>query len=133
MRQLVDYYYVLRHSEDEGERERTVKRIKSLGMMRFTRGIMFIMKEIFGLEDNYLLTEPNEKDGKFLLSEIMRSGNFGILTPVINYRNKIKKLWFALKHNTRFITNYPSESIWNLIFRTWHYLWRWKNGYFKRS
>lgn len=101
-------------------------------MMRFTRGVMFIMKEIFGLERNYLLTEPNEKDGKFLLNEIMRSGNFGILNPVINYRNKIKKFCFAFKRNTRFITNYPSESIWNLIFRTWQYLWRWKNGYFKQ-
>lgn len=132
MRQLVDYYYVLRQCEDEGERERTVKRIKLLEMMRFTRGVMYIMKEIFGLEDNYLLTEPNEKDGIFLLNEIMRSGNFGVLNPVINYRNKIKKFCFALKRNTRFITYYPSESIWNLIFRTWQYLWRWKNGYFKR-
>ena len=132
MRQLVDYFYVLRQCEYEGERERTFKRIKTLGMMRFTRGVMYIMKEIFGLEDNYLLTEPKEKDGTFLLNEIMRSGNFGILNPVINYRNKIKKFWFALIRNTRFITYYPSESIWNLIFRTWQYLWRWKNGYFKQ-
>ena len=132
MRQLVDYYYVLRQCEDKGERERVVKRLKSLGMMRFTRGVMFIMKEIFGLEDKYLLTEPNEKDGTFLLNEIMRSGNFGILAPVINYRNKLKKLWFALKRNARFITYYPSESIWNVFFRIWQYFWRWKNGYFKR-
>jgi len=133
MRQLVDYYYVLRQCEDGGERERTVKRLKSLGMMRFTKGIMLIMKEIFGLEDKYLLTEPNGKDGTFLLNEIMRSGNFGILAPVINYRNKLKKLWFALKRNARFITYYPSESIWNVIFRIWQYFWRWKNGYFKRT
>ncbi len=107
MRQLVDYYYVLRQCEDGGERERTVKRLKSLGMMRFTRGVMFIMKEIFGLEDKFLLTEPNKKDGTFLLYEIMRSGNFGILAPVIDYRNKLKKLWFALKRNARFIPIIP--------------------------
>lgn len=133
MRQLVDYFYVLRQCEDEGEREITVKRLRKLGMMRFTGGVMFIMKDTFGLEDKYLLTEPNEKDGTFLLNEIMKSGNFGILAPVINYRNKVKKLWFALKRNARFITYYPSESIWNVIFRIWQYLWRWKNGYFKRN
>ena len=101
-------------------------------MMRFTKGVMFIMKEIFGLEDKYLLTEPNEKDGIFLLNEIMRSGNFGILAPVIDYRNKLKKLLFALKRNARFITYYPSESIWNVLFRTWQFFWRWKHGYFKK-
>ena len=38
---------------------------------------MYVLKEKLGLEDRYLLMEPDAKLGVFLFNEIMATGNFG--------------------------------------------------------
>lgn len=38
---------------------------------------MYIMKEVLGLEEKYLIVPLDERRGKTLLEEIMRGGNFG--------------------------------------------------------
>lgn len=73
----MNYYFVLRQGFTEEERNTTMHTLHSLGMKRFTSAVMWVLQAVFGLEDKYLLTPPNEKEGRFLLNEIMRSGNFG--------------------------------------------------------
>lgn len=90
MRQLLDYYFVLLHIANEvsdvskvsdvssqGYKQESMQWISALGMKRFAEATMWMMKEIFGLEDKYLLCEPNEEYGRFLLDEIMQTGNMG--------------------------------------------------------
>ena len=77
LKQLLDYYFVLQQGFTEVEREETLHTLRSLGMMRFTRAVMWVLQEVYGLPDRYLLTSPDEEEGRFLLSEIMLAGNFG--------------------------------------------------------
>ena len=49
--------------------------ITALGMKRFAEATMWVMKEVFGSDDNYLLCKPNEEYGRFLLDEVMQTGN----------------------------------------------------------
>ena len=127
LRQLMDYYFVLYQGFTECEKEETLKILYSLKMRRFVGAVMYIMKFVFGMKDCYLLTTPNEKDGKFLLYEVMRAGNFGHYDKDIRRKKNESDFSFGLrkvKRNLRFVFNYPSEVLWSPIFKLWHYIWR---------
>lgn len=61
LRQLMDYYYVLRQGCTEQEREATVNVLKDLGMWRFVGAVMYVMQEVFGLPQENMLAEPDER------------------------------------------------------------------------
>lgn len=39
--------------------------------------VMYVMQKVFCLDDKYLIVKADERLGRFLLNEIMLSGNFG--------------------------------------------------------
>lgn len=132
LRQLLDYYYVLKQSCSEGAKQRSLFMIRKLGMERFCKAMMYIMQEVFGLEKEFLILPPSKKEGEFLLSEIMLAGNFGKWDERIQRLDKetpLHKYFRKIKRNLRFMTSYPDEVIWNPIFRLWHYFWRRKHNY----
>lgn len=147
LRQLLDYYFVLRalHIEQGSLADRTesmaqwtegmgiaVKSNKEImhtlgrfGMKKFAGAVMYVLQTVFAMPDVYLLSPPNEKEGKFLLNEIMQAGNFG------KYDERIKhggtKFTHAIektKHNLRLIGHYPEEVICEPFFRVYHWIWR---------
>ncbi len=129
LRQLMDYYFVLHQGFTEEERSVTMRTLCSLGMKRFTSAVMWILQEVFGMEDEHLLTPANKREGLFLLNEIMRSGNFGQYDKSLIRSSNCNKsdLSYALsklKRNLRFIQSYPSEVLWSPLFKMWHYFWR---------
>ena len=127
LRQLLDYYFVLQQGFTEVEREETLRTLRSLGMMRFTRAVMWVLQEVYGMPDRYLLTSPDEEEGEFLLDEIMLAGNFG------KYDERMQRAegegtfrWGLRKviRNFRFVRSYPSEVLWSPLFKVWHLFWR---------
>lgn len=127
LRQMLDYYYVLQQPVSDEVRARVVQRIGGCKMMRFARATMYVMREVFGLEEEYLLVKPDEKAGRFLLNEIMQAGNFGKYDSRLK-RKRNETPWYrlvrSLKRNVRFLRYYPNEVLWNPVFRTWQYFWR---------
>lgn len=127
LRQMMDYYYALQQPIGDGVRERVVKRLREFKMLRFARATMYVMREVFGLDEALLLVDPDEKAGRFLLDEIMQAGNFGKYDARLK-RKRNETAWFrlvrSLKRNIRFLRYYPNEILWDPIFRTWQYLWR---------
>ena len=127
LRQLMDYYFVLRQGFTEEERSATMHSLHSLGMKRFTSAVMWVLQEVFGIEDKYLLTPPNQREGHFLLNEIMQSGNFGQYDKSLGRNRNESDLLYALRKLRRifrFIYRYPSEVLWSPLFKVWHYFWR---------
>ncbi|MBR4312487.1 MAG: nucleotidyltransferase family protein [Bacteroidaceae bacterium] len=126
LRQVLDYYYVLRQPATAESRERTVATLRQLRMMRFARAMMWVMAEVFGLEEEYLITAPDEREGRFLLSEIMLAGNFGKYDARINrtrHHLLFPRLYNSLRRNWKFFIRYPHEMVWDVPFRTWQYVW----------
>lgn len=78
LRQLMDYYFTLKNvSINVDTRMKVKKTISILGLETFAGGVMWVLEEVFGMDLSFSLWIPNEKHGKFLLSEIMQMGNFG--------------------------------------------------------
>lgn len=127
LRQLMDYYFVLHQGFTEDGRNDTMRTLHSLKMERFAAAVMWVLQEVFGLEDKYLLTSPDEKEGRFLLGEVLRSGNFGQYDEQLMCNRQESDLSYALRklrRNLRFIRSYPSEVLWSPFFKVWHYFWR---------
>ena len=133
LRQIVDYYYILQHCQQTGQMHliaETAQMVRHLHMTRFVGALMWVMQEVFLLPDELLILPANESEGRFLLQEIMRSGNFGLY----DNRNQHKKtkwgnFWFQTARNMRFLFRYPREVIWNPGYRLAQFIWRKCNGY----
>lgn len=126
MRQLMDYYYVLT-ARDANDRPFNLERVlKQFGMWRFARGIMWVMQEVFALDRAYMVGAPLESEGRFILKEVMTSGNFGHYDERINNRKKGKLYTVAAvcKHNIHLLQHYPSEVMWPPVWFVWHKCWK---------
>lgn len=125
LRQILDYDMVLLKLDD-AQRNATYKWLRKLGMGNFTSATMYVLKEVFATPSKYLLCSPNEKQGRFLLSEIMLAGNFGHADERINITKDHWLHWgiMKLKRNMKFLTSYPEEVICEPFFRVFHFTWR---------
>lgn len=77
LRQLLDYYFVLCVPCSEEEKAQTLHMLDRLHMTRFASAVMYVLREVFGLEESRLLLPPSPLYGVRLLDEIMLAGNFG--------------------------------------------------------
>lgn len=88
LRQVVDYYYVLKNLEvSQKEREELVETIKSLGMLRFAQAMMWIERDVLGLFWEYCIVKPDKRQGQRLLNDILEGGNFGHYSQRYKGRN----------------------------------------------
>ena len=66
------------------------------------------------MDDSWLLVEPSEKHGVFLLKELMQMGNFGRedkrLATERNAQN-LKRTYVKIANSLRFFHSFPGESI----------------------
>lgn len=131
LRQLVDYYYILNHSTNE-DRDKAFLVLRDLGLRKFVGAIMYIEETVLSIDKEFLLCKPNEKEGRFLLEEIMRGGNFGHHDNRNKFYSKderIQRGLFTLKRNMRYLRHYPSEVFWKPLWQLWHWCWRKRKGY----
>ena len=76
MRNLMDLFFIIRFAQGDSRLfqypQNTLEGvIKDLGLTRFTRGIMWILKEVFALDSKFMPLEPLEEEGQYLLGQIM--------------------------------------------------------------
>lgn len=133
LRQLMDYYFVLKSlsptlsQKNEGEHIDICATLKTFGMWKFARGVMWVLQEAFGLEKEYMLGEPLESEGRFILSEVMTGGNFGHHDKRLSSdkRGKLQTVKKVVKHNAHLMRHYPAEIIWPPLWFVWHKWWKW--------
>ncbi len=121
LRQVMDYYFVLKNSEPGLEE---LRHVKDFRMMRFAGAMMWILHTQFGLPTQKLICEPNETEGRFVLSEIMATGNFGYGDKRYRYKSFVK-LRRQMAHGAHLLMHYPSEVMWTPIWLIYHKVWKW--------
>ena len=101
--------------------------LKWLGLGEFAGAVMYVLREVMGLDEKRMICAPDERRGRLLLEEIMAGGNFGHYDT----RNHFGQgaLWHNIqrfRRDWRMLRFYPSEALSEPLFRAWHFLWRWK-------
>lgn len=131
LRQLMDYYYILIHSTED-ERLAAFDTLRSFGLKKFVATVMYVMRRVFDIDDSLLLCQPNQREGEYLLAEILRGGNFGQYDDRNKHlpaESRLKRGIENVKRNLRFLKHYPFEVMWAPAFKLWHWCWRKKKGY----
>lgn len=106
LRHLIDYYYLIKQGFSEDERKKTEKILYSIGMKNFVAGIMYILQVFFHLDNNDLIMPPNKRMGKFILSEILTTGNMGVSeTRYSQFQSK--GLWGKVSRGRKYIHFIP--------------------------
>lgn len=131
LRQVLDMYFLLLHSSRE-QREEAMRVMDNLHMRKAVSGIMYLLKECFGMDGSMLFCPADEKLGRFLLEEMMTTGNFGHDDD--RYKHLDKSLrwqrgFISLKHNWKYLGYFPEEVLWSPVWKVWHYYWRKRKGY----
>ena len=99
--------------------------LRRLGLWKFAGAVMYIMKEVFGLEDDRLIVPPDVKRGRLVLNEVLEAGNFG----KHDARNRFGRSQFGhnlqrVYRDIRLVRYFPAEALSEPIFRIWHFFWR---------
>ncbi len=102
LRHLVDYYYVLKKlNASDKERTEIVGDLKSLGMMRFAKAVMWVEKDVLGLRAEDCIVVPDEKFGRRLLEDVLEGGNFGKYSE--RYNGKTGFYWMGMVEAKRIL------------------------------
>ena len=132
MRQLMDYYMVLRTVKKGGESiEGVNKVVHDLGLDKFASALMWVMQHVFGLGMIGMPWIPNQRDGEFLLKEIMLSGNFGKQDERQKglYDSKWNSFWMVNGKALRLARFDRLMWFWGPVWRVYHFLWRKMKGF----
>ncbi len=130
LRQFLDYFYVLRKLHEEQSSDNYEELFDYLGMLKFARGVMWVEKEILGLDEKFLLTNPDENLGKAILKEIEEGGNFGVHDQRYTARNKsilIRGLVDCYRL-LKLAYYFPEDALWKILRKVENQKWRIKNG-----
>ena len=146
LRQMIDYFYLLKSnrdiidkgslrskskenlSENNSGPAENAEMLRCLNLYNFAGAVMYIMKEVLGLEEKYLIVPVDERRGKTLLREILKGGNFG--QSDVRWKKAEgrwhtgKKYFLKIARNMQFVREYPAEALCEPVFRTWHFFWR---------
>lgn len=129
MRHLLDYYFLLKSGGpiSEQQRKNMVQQLKYFGLHRVAQSMMWVLKHVLGLADEYLIAMPSEKLGHILLHEMLEGGNLGkhderLLSGVQpkGWKHNVQRL----VRDVRMVWYFPSECLWEPAFRVYHWFWR---------
>lgn len=129
LRQMIDYYYLLRRRLTPDEKQQVLGTLRHTGMLKFASAVTYIMRDVLGLDDEFLFVKPNERIGRLLLSEIILSGNFGFYDSRYSFKglSTYRQYLVETYRNLHFALDFPSETLWGRpISRWWHALYKWK-------
>lgn len=127
LRQVMDYYYLLLRRGSEDECQKVLDVVHDLGLDTFLASLQWVLQQVFGLKDEYLIGTTDKENGALLLGEILSGGNFGKFGAnsdiggserlLVRMTKKLRRGW-NFRHLVR------DEVLWMPLFKTWQYFWR---------
>ena len=125
LRQVMDLYFLLQNCEEK-RLELVSQLLKPFGLLKFTSGMMAVLKEVFQLSDGKLLCEPDLEYGRFLLEGILEAGNFGQYgesSRAPKGESDLDRFIRVTRLNFRLFKYQPIDVICEPLWRIYNYFW----------
>ena len=129
LKQYLDYYFVLKQAHVEGaDVQEAYRWMQRMGMGSFARATMWLLREVFGMPEEWMICEADADEGRFLLNRVMakeqkaKKGEHGSL------RWHLSVFWAQQSKNLHLLTHYPLEVLFSPIWLARHFFWKriWK-------
>lgn len=117
-KQFIDYYYLLKKGLPNEAKKNCMKMFKRLKIENYSSGIMWIMKDVLGLDDSFIIGNVNEREGLLILKESFYYGT--------GSKNKYLSVLEQTIANVRLINHYPAQILFRPIYLAWHQWWKLK-------
>ena len=129
LKQYLDYYFVLKQAhEKSADVQEAYRWMQRMGMGSFARATMWLLHEVFGMPEEWMICEPDADEGRFLLNRVMakeqkaKKGEHGSL------RWHLSVFWAQQSKNLHLLTHYPLEVLFSPLWLVRHFFWKrmWK-------
>ena len=129
LKQYLDYYFVLKQAHEKGaDVQEAYRWMQRMGMGSFARATMWLLREVFGMPEEWMICEADADEGRFLLDRVMakeqkaKSGEHG------SVRWHLSVFWAQQSKNLPLLTHYPLEVLFSPIWLARHFFWKriWK-------
>ena len=127
LRQIMDYYFILKRGIGDKEKEECIRTLESIGQIKFTKALMYVLMEIFGIGEKEMIVKPDSRYGSFLLNEIMYAGNFGKYETRYRQTERgftLARLGVWIRRSARLLAYSPEEILWDPYFKIRNLCWR---------
>lgn len=135
LRQIMDLYFIGLAMPDNSKRD-VQRRIREFGLDKIAAGMMYVLREVFGLPESKFIYAADEKCGRFILDEIMQAGNFGKFdvrnSSLKGGSRALRGLKKFFGRQSRFMKYFPSEVLWIFPWRLWQFFF-WRSAHTVRN
>ena len=129
LKQYLDYYFVLKQAHEKGaDVQEAYRWMLRMGMGSFAKATMWLLREVFGMPEEWMICEADADEGRFLLDRVVakeqkaKSGEHG------SVRWHVSVFWAQQSKNLHLLTHYPLEVLFSPIWLIRHFFWKrtWK-------
>lgn len=129
LKQYLDYYFVLKQAHVEGaDVQEAYRWMQRMGMGSFARATMWLLREVFGMPEEWMICEADADEGRFLLDRVMAKEQKAKKGEHGSVRWHLSVFWAQQNKNLHLLTHYPLEVLFSPIWLARHFFWKriWK-------
>ena len=129
LKQYLDYYFVLKQAHVEGaDVQEAYRWMLRMGMGSFAKATMWLLREVFGMPEEWMICEADADEGRFLLDRVMAKEQKAKKGEHGSVRWHLSVFWAQQNKNLHLLTHYPLEVLFSPIWLARHFFWKriWK-------
>ena len=129
LKQYLDYYFVLKQAHEKGaDVQEAYRWMQRMGMGSFARATMWLLREVFGMPEEWMICEADADEGRFLLDRVMAKEQKAKKGEHGSVRWHLSVFWAQQNKNLHLLPHYPLEVLFSPIWLIRHFFWKriWK-------
>ena len=129
LKQYLDYYFVLKQAHVEGaDVQEAYRWMQRMGMGSFAKATMWLLREVFGMPEEWMICDADADEGRFLLDRVMAKEQKAKKGEHGSVRWHLSVFWAQQSKNLHLLTHYPLEVLFSPIWLARHFFWKriWK-------